>query len=202
MYNNSKPVLSRQNAFIDMTNRPKSPSHQKRHFPDNILWAPKKKRVSTISSNNDNEIQNNSFSNNTWIPQNSINTTENDQFIQSQYRGYEMTFFKDNIYYNFLDPVKLVKSVYNYEMDDVSERDIDGLKDIFSKIVSTNVIGKRLFIRPGLCKITDNCSNILMTIPDDENWNLSIHVQGVKCKDGIYSPVWKLYSASQCREIL
>ena len=113
-----------------------------------------------------------------------------------EYQGYSMRFLVNEDYITLKHPVLLNNVDYGIEIVHITEEDERMLEKAFHRYCpKSNVLPSRLFIRHSKCAIYDKNCNVVREILDGLEYNVTIHIQGIKYKDNIITPIWRIHSA-------
>ena len=112
------------------------------------------------------------------------------------YNGFTIRFLHEEEYVNLKHPVLIDYVTYGVEIVDIHKDDRKTLEKTFLQWSPFEpVLGKRLFIRDRGCKIEDKNKNIVRNFVMGQKYFIKINIQGVKHKEGVLSPVWKINMA-------
>lgn len=144
----------------------------------------------------DNDNNNDDVKENNNVVQNDPRFNESLFKANETYNGFLMKFLRSDEYVTLKHPVLINHVNYGVEIIQLHKEDEKSLLKIFQRYCpNEQVLPEKLFIRQTRCLIYDKNSNVSRDFQQGLKYNITIHIQGVKCKDNVISPVWRIHSA-------
>jgi hypothetical protein len=107
-----------------------------------------------------------------------------------------MNFLKTPILYSVTDKLSLMKTKYNYLINELYEEDVAALNNLFSKLDFKLKTGCRDIYVNGRDTKFMNLKNEVIPFDADKHWLVRIAIQGFKTStSGQVTPIWKIDEA-------